>query len=98
MEASLRNKKGKFGIIITVTTSYSNHGLKLIKNFFSKVIIEKIIISEAETAFSIDSKFQEMIIIGYKNDLEKIDDINSNIVNIITLKEVVTVENVSNII
>ena len=56
-----------------------------------------IILSEAETAFSIDSNFQEMIIIGYKNDLIEKNLIFNNSVTIITLKKEVTYENVHNI-
>ena len=88
---------GKFGLVLPITTSYSYRGLELIKNFFSNVILEMVILSEVETAFSIDSNFQEMIIVGYKSDLIKKNLIHNNSVATITLKKEVTPENVHNI-
>ena len=87
--------KGKFGLILPITISYANRGVELIKNFFLNSKIRYIFISEAETAFSIDSNFQEIVIIGNKNEFE------SNIENkviVLTLKTKLTNQIVQNIV
>lgn len=81
--------KGKFGLILPITISYTNQGVELVKDFFLKTRITKIIISEVETAFSIDSNFQEIIVIGYKNEFE---ENFSNQISIISLKKDVKIE------
>ena len=100
---NLLPSKGKFGLILPVTTSYSNRGSNLVKQFFSNVIIEKILLSEAETAFSEDSNFQEMIVIGYKNKLKsnlslEMNNNFANLVQIINLKKKVTFSNIKSIL
>ena len=75
--------KGKFGLILPISISYSNKGKEIVQNFFSKNRIKRVIISEVETAFSVDSNFQEIIVIGEKNE-EESNDFNK--VEIISLK------------
>ena len=79
----------KFGLILPITISYTNQGVELGKDFFVKTKIQYIIISEAETAFSIDSNFQEIIIIGQKNECR---ENYSNIITVISLKKELQIE------
>lgn len=81
--------EGKFGLILPITTTYSNRGNVLVKDFFLNVSLNYIIISEVESSFSIDSNFQEMIVIGKKSNLST----NKNLVTIINLKEKLTGKN-----
>lgn len=77
--------KGKYGIILPISISFTNRGVELIQSFFVNSKIKYIIISDAETAFSIDSNFQEVIIIGTKNENESTQNLLHK-VTIINLK------------
>ncbi len=86
--------KGKFAIILPLSFSYVNRGSEIIRKILLISKIEYIIISEAETSFSIGSNFQEIILIGTKNEKE------NNLLNkvkIINLKIEIQNENVSEI-
>lgn len=86
---------GVFGLILPLSVSYTNRGMEIVKNFFSNSLIKFIILSDKETAFSIDSNFQEFIIIGSKN--ENLDNL-MNEVKIITLNVILKPENISRIL